>query len=38
MKLFELIGNTPLVGLETIPTNPKVKIFAKWKGRIQVEV
>jgi cysteine synthase B len=33
MKLFELIGNTPLVGLETIPTNPKVKIFCKMEGQ-----
>lgn len=33
MKLFELIGNTPLVELEAIPTNPKVKIFCKMEGQ-----
>ncbi|WP_200974310.1 cysteine synthase CysM [Echinicola sp. 20G] len=33
MKLFELIGNTPLVELEHIPTNPKVKIFCKLEGQ-----
>jgi S-sulfo-L-cysteine synthase (O-acetyl-L-serine-dependent) len=33
MKLFELIGNTPLVELEVIPTNPKVKIFCKMEGQ-----
>ena len=33
MKLFELIGNTPLVELEHIPTNPKVKIFCKMEGQ-----
>lgn len=33
MKLFELIGNTPLVELETIPTNPLVKIFCKMEGQ-----
>ncbi|MCH7412762.1 cysteine synthase CysM [Belliella sp. R4-6] len=33
MKLFELIGNTPLVELNTIPTNPKVKIFCKLEGQ-----
>ncbi len=33
MKLFELIGNTPLVELESIPTNPKVKIFCKMEGQ-----
>jgi cysteine synthase B len=33
MKLFELIGNTPLVALEAIPTNPKVKIFCKMEGQ-----
>ncbi|MEL7147947.1 MAG: cysteine synthase CysM [Bacteroidota bacterium] len=33
MNLFELIGNTPLVALQRIPTNPKVKIFAKLEGQ-----
>ncbi|WP_192346908.1 cysteine synthase CysM [Algoriphagus sp. Y33] len=33
MKLFELIGNTPLVQLEHIPVNPKVKIFCKLEGQ-----
>ncbi|MBN7810389.1 cysteine synthase CysM [Algoriphagus sp. H41] len=33
MKLFELIGNTPLVELEHIPQNPKVKIFCKMEGQ-----
>ncbi len=33
MKLFELIGNTPLVELENIPTNPKVKIYCKLEGQ-----
>ncbi|MFL0685977.1 MAG: cysteine synthase CysM [Algoriphagus aquaeductus] len=33
MRLFELIGNTPLVELENIPTNPKVKIYCKLEGQ-----
>lgn len=33
MKLFELIGNTPLVQLDHIPINPKVKIFCKLEGQ-----
>ncbi|MEX2514090.1 MAG: cysteine synthase CysM [Cyclobacteriaceae bacterium] len=33
MKLFELIGNTPLIELEQIPTNPNVKIFCKLEGQ-----
>lgn len=33
MRLFELIGNTPLVELEHIPTNPKVKILCKMEGQ-----
>ncbi|MDP2040698.1 MAG: cysteine synthase CysM [Algoriphagus sp.] len=33
MKLFELIGNTPLVELEAIPTNRRVKIFCKMEGQ-----
>lgn len=33
MKLFELIGNTPLVQLEHIPVNPRVKIFCKLEGQ-----
>lgn len=33
MRLFELIGNTPLVELEHIPTHPKVKILCKMEGQ-----
>ena len=33
MKLFELIGNTPLIALEQIPTNSNVKIFCKLEGQ-----
>lgn len=33
MKLFELIGNTPLIELEHIPLNPKVKILCKLEGQ-----
>lgn len=33
MNLFELIGNTPLVSLQKIPTNPNVKIYAKLEGQ-----
>lgn len=33
MKLFELIGNTPLVELEHIPVNPKVTILCKMEGQ-----
>ena len=33
MKLFELIGNTPLVELNHIPTNPHVKILCKMEGQ-----
>lgn len=33
MKLFELIGKTPLVELDHIPQNPKVKIFCKMEGQ-----
>ncbi len=33
MRLFELIGNTPLIQLEHIPTNPKVKILCKLEGQ-----
>jgi cysteine synthase B len=32
MKLTELIGNTPLVELEHIPTNKGVRIFGKLEG------
>lgn len=32
MKLFELIGNTPLVELQHIPVNGNVKIFGKLEG------
>ena len=33
MRLFELIGNTPLVELEHIPTKPNVKILCKMEGQ-----
>lgn len=33
MKLFELIGNTPLVELQHIPVKPAVKIFCKLEGQ-----
>ncbi len=33
MKLFELIGNTPLIALEHIPKRPKVKIYCKLEGQ-----
>ncbi len=33
MKLFELIGNTPLVSLDQIPTNPNVQILCKLEGQ-----
>ncbi|MBN3521726.1 cysteine synthase CysM [Algoriphagus lutimaris] len=33
MKLFELVGNTPLIELQAIPTNPKVKILCKLEGQ-----
>lgn len=33
MKLFELIGNTPLIELEHIPVNPNVKILCKLEGQ-----
>ncbi|WP_143960036.1 cysteine synthase CysM [Litoribacter populi] len=33
MRLFELIGNTPMVELSVIPQNPNVKIFAKLEGQ-----
>jgi len=33
MRLFELIGNTPLIELEHIPVNPKVKILCKLEGQ-----
>ncbi|MFD2200346.1 cysteine synthase CysM [Shivajiella indica] len=33
MKLIELIGNTPLVELSTIPFNPHVKIYCKLEGQ-----
>ncbi len=33
MKLFELIGNTPLVELDHITVNPAVKIFCKLEGQ-----
>ena len=33
MRLFELIGNTPLIELEHIPLNPKVRILCKMEGQ-----
>jgi S-sulfo-L-cysteine synthase (O-acetyl-L-serine-dependent) len=33
MKLVDLIGNTPMVELNHIPTNPKVRIFCKLEGQ-----
>lgn len=33
MKLFELVGNTPLIELENIPLNPNVKIYCKLEGQ-----
>jgi S-sulfo-L-cysteine synthase (O-acetyl-L-serine-dependent) len=33
MKLVDLIGNTPMVELKHIPTNPKVRIFCKLEGQ-----
>lgn len=33
MKLEQLIGNTPLIELETIPVNKKVKIYCKLEGQ-----
>jgi S-sulfo-L-cysteine synthase (O-acetyl-L-serine-dependent) len=33
MKLIDLIGNTPLIQLGTIPVNPKVTIFCKLEGQ-----
>lgn len=33
MKLFNLIGNTPLVALQNIPTNKNVKVLAKLEGQ-----
>src|SRR5688572_6329312 len=32
MTLIELIGNTPMIELQSIPTNKKVKIFGKLEG------
>ncbi len=33
MNLFDLIGNTPIVKLNQIPTNPKVTIYGKLEGQ-----
>ena len=33
MTLSDLIGNTPLVQLQTIPTNPNVTIYGKLEGQ-----
>ncbi len=33
MNILDLIGNTPLVQLSSIPTNPKVTVYAKLEGQ-----
>lgn len=33
MNIFDLIGNTPIVELQHIPTNPNVTIFGKLEGQ-----
>lgn len=33
MRLFDLIGNTPMVELQTIPVNKRVTIYAKLEGQ-----
>ncbi|HSI74977.1 MAG TPA: cysteine synthase CysM [Lunatimonas sp.] len=33
MKLFELIGNTPLIALQHISNNPNVRMFCKLEGQ-----
>ncbi|MEX0844560.1 MAG: cysteine synthase CysM [Balneolaceae bacterium] len=33
MKIEELIGNTPLIELQNIPTNKRVKIYCKLEGQ-----
>ncbi len=33
MNLVDIIGNTPLIRLRNIPTNPEVEIFAKLEGQ-----
>ena len=33
MNIFDLIGNTPIVKLNRIPTNPKVSMYAKLEGQ-----
>lgn len=33
MNLVDIIGNTPLIKLQKIPTNPGVKIYAKLEGQ-----
>ncbi len=33
MNIFDLIGNTPIIKLNRIPTNPKVSIYAKLEGQ-----
>ena len=32
MKILKMIGNTPLVEIEKLNPNPKVKIYAKLEG------
>ncbi|PUZ27266.1 cysteine synthase B [Chitinophaga costaii] len=32
LKLLDLVGNTPMVALQRIPTNPNVTIYAKLEG------
>src|SRR5690625_618535 len=33
MTIEELVGNTPIVELQHIPENPKVRIFSKLEGQ-----
>jgi cysteine synthase B len=33
MNVFDLIGNTPLIRLQNIPTNPNVEIYGKLEGQ-----
>ena len=32
MQLFDLIGNTPLVEIKNLNTNPNVKVYGKLEG------
>ena len=33
MTVEDIIGNTPIIKLESIPTNPKVTIYCKLEGQ-----